>query len=79
MPSPFPGMDPYLEGPTHWSDFHFEYVGELRAKINQLLPEPYAARLGEHVVVEARGLRWPDGRTRKGGRAPGREATGITG
>src|SRR4051812_41681655 len=24
MPSPFPGMDPYLESPTHWSDFHFE-------------------------------------------------------
>ncbi len=22
MPSPFPGMDPYIEHPTIWSDFH---------------------------------------------------------
>jgi hypothetical protein len=45
-------MDPYLEGPTHWSDFHHEFVGALRARINDILPEPYAARLGEYVVLE---------------------------
>ena len=22
MPSPFPGMDPYLESPDIWPDFH---------------------------------------------------------
>ena len=22
MPSPFRGMDPYLESPAHWRDFH---------------------------------------------------------
>ncbi|MEL7313805.1 MAG: DUF4058 family protein, partial [Cyanobacteria bacterium J06559_3] len=22
MPSPFPGMDPYLEHPALWSEFH---------------------------------------------------------
>jgi hypothetical protein len=31
MPSPFPGMDPYLEDPGGWCDFHGEFVYALRA------------------------------------------------
>jgi hypothetical protein len=53
MRSPFPGMDPYLESPAHWSDFHGHLVPELAEAINQLLPENYVARLGEHVSVVA--------------------------
>jgi hypothetical protein len=26
MPSPFPGMDPYLEQPTFWSAFHSRLI-----------------------------------------------------
>ena len=26
MPSPFPGMDPYLEGPDSWPDVHFRLI-----------------------------------------------------
>ena len=26
MRSPFPGMDPYLETPTLWSDFHASFI-----------------------------------------------------
>jgi hypothetical protein len=45
MPSPFPGMDPYLEAPDIWPDFHEALAGEIRAELNFLLPHPYYARL----------------------------------
>jgi hypothetical protein len=45
MPSPFPGMDPYLEAPDIWPDFHDALAGGIRAVLNQLLPSPYYARL----------------------------------
>jgi hypothetical protein len=51
MPSPFPGMDPYLESPVHWADFHHEFVGALRGSITDQLPEPYFAKIGEHVMI----------------------------
>src|ERR671931_1314680 len=45
MPSPFPGMDPYLEAPDIWPDLHEALAGEIRAELNLLLPHPYYARL----------------------------------
>ena len=45
MPSPFPGMDPYLEGPAIWPDFHDAFAGEIRNHLNHTLPAPYYARL----------------------------------
>ncbi len=45
MPSPFPGMDPYLEAPDVWPDFHDRLAGEISAVLNQTLPPPYYARL----------------------------------
>ena len=32
MPSPFPGMDPYLEGPL-WPDVHASLAGEIRRRL----------------------------------------------
>lgn len=45
MPSPFPGMDPYLESPAIWPDLHDAMAGEIRNELNQILPSPYYARL----------------------------------
>ena len=45
MPSPFPGMDPYLEVPDIWPDFHDALAGEIRGELNRVLPKPYYARL----------------------------------
>jgi hypothetical protein len=52
MPSPFPGMDPYLEDPAFWSDFHSTFINYWREAIADLLPENYDARLDERVVLE---------------------------
>ncbi len=45
MPSPLPGMDPYLEAPHIWPDLHNALAGEIRSELNQTLPRPYYARL----------------------------------
>jgi Protein of unknown function (DUF4058) len=45
MPSPFPGMDPYLEDPAIWPDFHDALASEIRGLLNRTLPAPYYARL----------------------------------
>ena len=50
MPSPFPGMDPYLESPTHWSDFHATFTLTWREAINNALPANYVARINELVL-----------------------------
>lgn len=40
MPSPFPGIDPYLEQPNFWSSFHFRLIGAMAAAIApQILPK----------------------------------------
>lgn len=53
MTSPFPGMDPYLESPTHWSDFHPTFIQAWRETIADRLPANYFARVGEDVVLIA--------------------------
>ncbi|HYH63795.1 MAG TPA: DUF4058 family protein [Urbifossiella sp.] len=43
MPSPFPGMDPYLEHPAGWMGFHNKLIGEIEGALNaQLMPAYYA-------------------------------------
>jgi hypothetical protein len=35
MPSPFPGMDPYLEHPAHSPDVHVELISAIRAALKE--------------------------------------------
>lgn len=53
MPSPFPGMDPYLEGPRFFPDFHDSMIVYMKAMLQRALPENYFAQSGERVWVEA--------------------------
>lgn len=54
MPSPFPGMDPYLESPAFWRDFHDSLVIYCRDSLNDLLPDNYEARVEERLnLVES--------------------------
>ncbi len=58
MPSPFPGMDPYLEEPGIWPGFHNRFAGELCAELNGLLPAGYYADVEERAelgIVEEAG------------------------
>jgi hypothetical protein len=49
MKSPFPGMDPYLEDPAVWRDFHTDFLANIRASLNAHLPQSYSAQIEEAV------------------------------
>lgn len=61
MPSPFPGMDPYLEG-SLWQSVHFQLTTEiarqlapkLRPRYLALTPERFVYELPEDVAITAR-------------------------
>ena len=48
MPSPFPGIDPYLEAQGFWEGFHQRFLTYYCDALNDNLPESYIAELGEH-------------------------------
>ena len=51
MPSPFPGMDPYLESEDTWHDFHVRYVPALAAVLIKKLPERYIIKADQDVFI----------------------------
>ncbi len=61
MPSPFPGMDPYIEDPEVWSDFHSGLAAEIRETLNQNLRPRYVARMTPYVTYESLELTRPYG------------------
>lgn len=54
MPSPFPGMDPYLEGGL-WTTFHFAFGAELVRQLAPRLRPRYLALPVERLVLEEAG------------------------
>ena len=52
MPSPFPGMDPYLEAPEHWDRFQPAFVPAIQAQINAQLGPRYCAHLRAYPAYE---------------------------
>ena len=49
MPSPFPGMDPFLE--PHWPDVHGALIQLSKSELNRQLPEDLVARSEERVTI----------------------------
>ncbi|MBI3958863.1 MAG: DUF4058 family protein [Chloroflexi bacterium] len=52
MPSPFPGMDPYIEQPRLWVDFHSNLASEIQAELNRQIRPAYFARLTPYTTYE---------------------------
>lgn len=52
MPSPFPGMDPYIETPEVWRDFHNNLASEIQGRLNRDLAPRYFAALEAYVTYE---------------------------
>lgn len=50
MASPFPGMDPYLEGDM-WQEFHHTLAGAIRAQLMSYITPKYVALLSRRYVV----------------------------
>jgi hypothetical protein len=47
MPSPFPGMDPFIEVSHLWEDFHHSLISEVKNALASRLPENYVVRARE--------------------------------
>lgn len=61
MPSPFPGMDPFLEDPAGWPDVHITFITTMRHRLVAMLLPDFHVRIQERVYIST-----PDD--------PGREA-----
>lgn len=53
MPSPFPGMDPFLEDPTFFHPIHQRLIYLASEQLQSRLPEPYFVELEDRVWIEA--------------------------
>ena len=51
MPSPFPGMDPYLENSALWPGLHQLLIARVLIALNSTLPRKYVANITERVYV----------------------------
>jgi len=61
VPSPFPGMDPYLERPAIWPGVHQGMITYASAALNAVLPAGYVADIGERLyVVQSERSTYPD-------------------
>ena len=58
MPSPFPGMDPFIES-QEWDDFHTSSLTMIRDLLSPRLGDHYVARVERRVYVEYDPA-WPD-------------------
>ncbi len=51
MPSPFPGMDPYLEHPARWADVHHSMISTIRRMLTERLRPRYFVTVEERVYI----------------------------
>lgn len=51
MPSPFPGMDPYLEDSALWPGLHQSLITYIRDTLTPAVRPEYSARIGKRVYV----------------------------
>ena len=50
MPSPFPGMDPFIESQM-WEDFHTDFITVLRESLVQQVRPQYVVNVERYVYV----------------------------
>lgn len=61
MPSPFPGMDPYLEDPSLWRGVNHGLIYNINQLLNAQLPPGYAANIDERLyIVQPQHAIYPD-------------------
>ena len=51
MPSPFPGMNPWMEAPELWPGVHAALISEIRSRLNSVMPARYFADVEERIVL----------------------------
>jgi hypothetical protein len=59
MPSPFPGMDPYLEAQPFWSPLHANLITLMQGELQKRVPRKYSVWSDRYIWLHE-----PDARTR---------------
>ena len=78
MPSPFPGMDPFLELPAFFPGLHDDMVTYLKASLQDRLPERYYAVGSDRLWVEVSNRYIePDVQVRRSGREEPRGESSV--
>ena len=52
VPSPFPGMDPYIEDKRWWEVFHTAFIVGLMERLNRSLPDQNVASSEQRLYIE---------------------------
>ena len=52
MPSPFPGMDPYVEEGSIWPDMHLRLISNISEALQSLVRPKYIVRIEERIALE---------------------------
>lgn len=60
MPSPFPGMDPYLEDPLHWRGLQQVCIAHIWFTLSSQLPPGFSSQIQQRLYTAA--PRWPNRR-----------------
>ncbi|GAB1539581.1 DUF4058 family protein [Scytonema sp. NUACC21] len=55
MPSPLPGMNPYLENPEFWSEFHSRMIVAIADKLDDCLSRDYRVAVEKRVYLSEAG------------------------
>ncbi len=55
MPSPFPGMNPYLELPELWSEFHSRMIVAIADELDHLLSRQYRVAVEKRLYLSQAG------------------------
>jgi hypothetical protein len=53
MPSPFPGMDPFLEEPAEWTGVHTQLLAAISYALTRLLAPNYSVKIEQRVYIVA--------------------------
>jgi Protein of unknown function (DUF4058) len=72
---PFPGMDPYLERPNTWPEFHAGFIGVLMRTLNLQITPKYRAAIEQRVYIDALTVIVPDTTISKSGAIAPRSKT----
>lgn len=51
MPSPFPGMNPYLEHPDVWHDFHHRFITTAAEALTAQVRPAYIVKVDAHIYL----------------------------
>src|SRR5687767_9689692 len=77
MPSPFPGMDPWLESPLFFPGLHHHLITFIIQSLKERLPPPYFADSDDRIWVDfSHRYIEPDANVLKQGNGQPRQANG---